>query len=95
MDDVGNAVYDMDEEIRNTFSDAKTQLKMHSLHVQRAAKQEKKIGEVMEDIRLGREESTVLIVIDYKTRFEPMRFCETCSDLYAKKGMSWHGRVLF
>lgn len=36
-----------------------------------------------------------VMLMDYKMKFEPMYFWEKLTKLFGKKGLSWHGSVIF
>lgn len=49
----------------------------------------------MDSIRTGASCTTVLIIVDDKMKFEPIRFREAKTEFFGKQGMSWNGSVVF
>lgn len=43
----------------------------------------------------GNPEQATIAILDYKMKFEPLRFRETSTEFYGKRGMSWNGSVVF
>lgn len=81
--------------IRDAISLAKDRLKLYVGHVQRAVNEDRRISTVMDSLRKSKPEFTVLMIVDYKMKFEPICFGETSTDFFGKRGMSWHGSVIF
>lgn len=64
-------------------------------HMLRALVKQKRIAEVMESARVGEFGKAAIAILDYKMKFEPLRFPKRSRGIYGTRGMSWHGSVVF
>lgn len=49
----------------------------------------------MKEMKGGEIGAEAVVYIDYKMKLEPVRYTETTTKFYRKKGMSWHGCAVF
>lgn len=68
---------------------------MYMGHMIRAEVQEKRVKELFDWLKSGETIERVLMMIDFKMKFEPERHRETQLQYYGKAGMSWHGAGIF
>ena len=61
---------------------------LYTGHQHRCLVQENRISEVMRYVKDEANCDKVAIIIDYKMKFEPIRYREKTSELFGKKGMS-------
>lgn len=47
----------------------------------------------MEGVRAAQPGSSAVVLLDYKMKFEPVRFQETSIEFYGKRGMRWYNSV--
>lgn len=95
LDFLGKSVDKLSPDICESIAHAKSRLLIYMTNIQPALNQDKKSTEVMYILLNGVAENALLIIIDYKIKFEPVRFRETSSKFYNRSCMSLHGSVLF
>lgn len=64
-------------------------------HVHRVKAQQLAQRRAMGTIKSERLHNRVVIVVDWKMKFEPLRFRENTVDFYGEKGLSWHGAAVY
>ena len=73
------------------ISDCTLKVKLYMVHCVRICNQRNRIHLLMKTM----EPHQALILIDFKMKFEPIYFREKTNQFYGKKGISWHGSVVF
>lgn len=68
---------------------------LYMAHQHCCSNQEKRIAILFDSIRKDPSGKEVLILLDYKMNFEAIRLWEKTTECFGKKGMSWHGSVVF
>ena len=64
-------------------------------HLHRVKRQQRALETIASEIVEGRLHKRAIILADYKMKFEPVRFREKTSEFFVKRGVSWHGMVVF
>lgn len=86
-----------EQDITRVFMQAQKMLLLFYGHQQRGRKQQSRIAEVFDEIKAERSPLPVrvLVLIDYKMKFESIRYREKSVEFFGKRGSSWHGAVIF
>ena len=79
------------EEHRAVIDDCKDKILLYMGHRRRVINQRNRIAQVMD----GMEEDTAYIILDYKMKFNALKFREKTVDHFGKRGMSWHGAMTY
>lgn len=61
----------------------------------RAAMQEREVHEKFDRFRMDESDKSFVLVIDFKMNFQSSFRLESRLECYGKRGMSWHGVVIF
>ncbi|KXJ26973.1 hypothetical protein AC249_AIPGENE9994 [Exaiptasia diaphana] len=92
MRDVEDKIQDIhiDEELRSRlkfeFNQSNTAIRAWKAHLLRTLLQE----EAKQDAMRILDDETCLVVIDWAMKFLPIKYRETMSDFFGKRGLSWH-----
>ena len=83
------------DDVRMALQDCQDKLMLFMSHQHRCKNQQDRIAKAFETTErdTAREES--LILVDYKMKMEPIRYREKTVECFGKRGMSWHGAVIF
>lgn len=68
----------------------KNEVMLYLGHQHRCKNQEDRIAEVFEDLSNHPLKFNLVILVDYKTKLEPIRYREKTTEFFGKKGISWH-----
>ena len=85
------------DDIKNVFEDARNMLMLFYCHLQRVLNLQKRIISLFESVRAetaGQPES-VIVLINYKMKFESIRYKGKTVEFFKKRGRSWHRAVIF
>ena len=80
-----------DRKHSTVVDDCAEKLKLYMGHRRRVVNQRKRIAQVMQEM----DEQTAYIVIDYKMKFNAMYYREKTVEHFGKRGMSWHGAMVY
>ena len=83
------------EDIIEFLEDAGQKMVLCMGHQHRCYNQEKRISDIFGERREDVSLSKVVVLLDYKMKIEPLRDREKTTELFRKKGISWHGAVIF
>lgn len=93
--DIAEAVDDVTSDVRAALDDARERFILFLGHQVRCHVQEKRIHNVFQEVVAGPEMTHAVVLLDFKMKFEPIFFREKSSEFFGKKGISWHGAVVF
>ncbi len=71
--------------------DCREKLHIYMGHRVRVSNQRSAIN----DLRSSLDDSEAMIILDFKMKFESKYFREKTSEFYGKKGMTWHGAMVY
>ena len=83
------------EDIISALKEISHKTLLYMGHQHRCHNQEQRIASMFMDLNRDEGEKSVVILVDYKMKFEAIRFREKTTEFFGKKGMSWHGAVIF
>jgi len=81
----------VDSQHQVLLSDAMEKLMLYLGHRVRVKNQRDRIDEIMASL----SEHEAMVVMDFKMKFESLYFREKTTDFYGKKGLSWHGSMVY
>lgn len=93
LENVPDAVAVASDHIEEDVGHAEESITLYMGHMYRDVSQDRRIAEVMDGIKQlegGKKED---IIIEYKMKFEHLRFREMRAAFYGKRDMYWHGVV--
>ena len=73
------------------MDDCAEKIKLFIAHLMRVQNQRQQINGLYDDMEPGE----CLILIDYKMKFEHVYFREKTVEYFGKKGLSWHGAMIY
>lgn len=83
------------DDAKTLLGDVRIKFVQYYAHLHRAKAQQLEIEKNVADIVDNRIHNRVLMLADYKMKYEPIRYREKTLDFFGKKGISWHGIVVF
>ena len=92
---IEDSLSDDKQDLHTVLEEVKRKISLYMGHQMRCYNQEQRIANIFMDLRKNTSEQKVVILIDYKMKFEAIRFREKTTEFFGKKGMSWHGAVVF
>ncbi len=81
------------DDVCAVFENAEDMIMKFYGHQHRVRNQQDRIAELFHSVKYKFDHAVVLM--DYKMKFESIRFREKTSEFFGKRGCSWHGAVVF
>lgn len=78
-------------EKRNILDDCKEKIFLYMAHLVRVHNQRKRLNAIYKNLA----DDECVMAMDYKMKFEELRFREKTNEHYGKKGLSWHGTLIY
>lgn len=83
------------QDAKQVITDCRENFVQYYAHLHRVKMQQIQIARTVNDIVTNRKHERVVMLADYKMKFEPLRYGEQTVQFFGKKGISWHGVVVF